>query len=146
MIMIVFNDEVFIEFVDVLSNNTSLYIFMFDDWGTINDDDDDDDDDDEVTDQIWTALSRILCDKKTIESIYYSNHTLNNIGSIDISKTVHHSDIKSLLCLNENQDKTAVIRQKILTHYFPSKSSLVCPRHLCLVQLNGLAKTLLGSH
>lgn len=111
-----FNDEVFIEFVDVLSNNTSLYIFMFDDWGTINDDDDDD----EVTDQIWTALSRILCDKKTIESIYYSNHTLNNIGSIDISKTVHHSDIKSLLCLNENQDKTAVIRQKILTHYFPS--------------------------
>jgi len=139
MIMIVFNDE-------VLSNNTSLYIFMFDDWGTINDDDDDDDDDDEVTDQIWTALSRILCDKKTIESIYYSNHTLNNIGSIDISKTVHHSDIKSLLCLNENQDKTAVIRQKILTHYFPSKSSLVCPRHLCLVQLNGLAKTLLGSH
>ena len=132
MIMIVFNDEVFIEFVDVLSNNTSLYIFMFDDC--------------EVTDQIWTALSRILCDKTTIESIYYSNHTLHNIGSIDISKTVYHSDIKSLLCLNENQDKTAVIRQKILTHYFPSKSSLVCPRHLCLVQLNGLAKTLLGSH
>jgi hypothetical protein len=101
-----FNDEVFIEFVDVLSNNTSLQIFMFDDY--------------EITDQIWTALSHILCDKTSIERAYFSNHTLHNIGSIDTSRTIYHSDIKSLLCLNENQDKTAVIRQKILKHYFSS--------------------------
>jgi hypothetical protein len=101
-----FNDEVFIEFVDVLSNNTSLQIFLFDDY--------------EITDQIWTALSQILCDKTSIERVYFSNHTLHNIGSIDTSRTIYHSDIKSLLCLNEDQDKTAVIRQKILTHYFSS--------------------------
>lgn len=101
-----FNDEVFIEFVDVLSNNTSLQIFLFDDY--------------EITDQIWTALSHILCDKTSIERVYFSNHTLHNIGSIDTSRTIYHSDIKSLLCLNEDQDKTAVIRQKILKHYFSS--------------------------
>lgn len=68
---------------------------------------------------LYPTLS-VIKQQSNVFTIYYSNHTLHNIENIDTSNTVYHLVIESLLCLNKNQDKTAVIRQKILTHYFLS--------------------------
>ena len=65
-----------------------------------------------INPSVWNALSTILCDTSTIESIYFSNHTLRG-GLYEAN-----GDIASYLQLNENANKVEVARQKILRYHF----------------------------
>jgi hypothetical protein len=107
-----FDDDVVIEFANMLDNNTSLNTLSI--GGR------------EVTDRSWVALSRVVCDKSTIESTYLSNHTLNNIEKLDGRDLVREAipdELASYLTLNKHPGKSAVARQKILAYHFPAESA-----------------------
>ena len=107
-----FDDDVVIEFANMLDNNTSLNTLSI--GGR------------EVTDRSWVALSRVVCDKSTIESTYLSNHTLNNIEKLDGRDLVREAipdELASYLTLNKHPGKAAVARQKILAYHFPAESA-----------------------
>jgi hypothetical protein len=58
------------------------------------------------------SFRKLLCDPRSIENIYNSNHTLETLYPFG-------SDLlNGLLELNKNEDKTQVIRSKILKYYF----------------------------
>ena len=107
-----FDDDVVIEFANMLDNNTSLNTLSI--GGR------------EVTDRSWVALSRVVCDKSTIESTYLSNHTLNKIEKLDGRDLVREAipdELASYLTLNKHPGKAAVARQKILAYHFPAESA-----------------------
>ncbi|EJK54169.1 hypothetical protein THAOC_26268 [Thalassiosira oceanica] len=58
----------------------------------------------------WSAFSSILCDASSINATHGSNHTLQSLGSY---RQVPQ-DIKMLLELNSDQDKSRVAAKKIL--------------------------------
>ena len=62
----------------------------------------------------WSAISKILCDTSSIESIHSSNHTLEAIDNRGNIPPV----IKECLDLNRNPNKKEVIRMKIFRYYF----------------------------
>jgi hypothetical protein len=59
-------------------------------------------------------LLKILCDPTSIESIYSSNHTLEDVR-VDYTYPIFHEE---LLELNKDKDKAQVVRNKILKYYF----------------------------
>lgn len=59
------------------------------------------------------ALSKVLCDKSSISSVYASNHTLN-IFKDTCNNDVDDDQCHSMLELNKNKDKAKVVREKIL--------------------------------
>ena len=79
---------------------------------------------DDIDDAGWRVLSRILCDKSSIERTYTSNHVLHTIRMIPrpydedsfswAEQEGIPDDVSSLLRLNINRDKTGVAHQKIL--------------------------------
>jgi hypothetical protein len=60
---------------------------------------------------------KLLCDTTSIRSIYDSNHTLEKITG---AREIDDEDLEFIkyLELNENEDKTQVVRNKILKYYF----------------------------
>jgi len=60
------------------------------------------------------ALSDVLCNKTSVKSIYYSNHTFN---SVDLDMRIL-GDLASYLQMNTNENKAEVARQKILEYHF----------------------------
>ena len=107
-----FDDDVVIEFANMLDNNTSLNTLSI--GGR------------EVTDRSWVALSRVVCDKSTIESTYLSNHTLNKVEKLDGRDLVREAipdELASYLTLNKHRGKAAVARQKILAYHFSAESA-----------------------
>jgi hypothetical protein len=105
------NDEVIIVFANALANNKSLSTLQFGSGRVI-------------TARGWAALSGTLCNKASIESIYNSNHTLQEVMW---GHTEQHlpGDLASYLRLNENNNKVEVARQKILKHHFSGGESNV---------------------
>ena len=97
------NDEVLIAFATALADNTKLQTLWLKADGAI-------------TLRGWDALSQLLCNKSSIDSIYSSNHTLRNI----CPEASAPKDIVSSLHLNKNNNKAEVARQKILQHHFLS--------------------------
>jgi hypothetical protein len=81
--------------------------------------------------KVWDAFSGVLCDTSSIEATYFSHHALQGIeigfcnpGSITGWSTVRaRDDIKSLLSMNNNDDKTQVARQKIIEHHFSGRGT-----------------------
>ena len=65
-----------------------------------------------VADRGWSALTNILCNKTTIETICNSNHTLLRVGIISPGK------VNKLTRLNNGTNKAEVARQKIIRCYF----------------------------
>jgi hypothetical protein len=72
-------------------------------------------------DKCWNAMSSALCDKSSIESIYSSNHAFHNLPVGNYPWVP--DDVKSLLQINKNDDKSEVARQKILKHHFSGGST-----------------------
>ncbi|EJK48926.1 hypothetical protein THAOC_32239, partial [Thalassiosira oceanica] len=64
-----------------------------------------------ITKEGWNAFSSILCDTSSINATYNSNHTLRSLGGYGVQ--VPH-DIKTLLELNHDYDKSRVAANKIL--------------------------------
>ncbi|EJK51032.1 hypothetical protein THAOC_29836 [Thalassiosira oceanica] len=62
-----------------------------------------------ITDRGWNAFSSILCDASSINATYNSNHTLQSLGGYQIPQ-----DVKMMLRLNQEQDKSRVAANKIL--------------------------------
>jgi hypothetical protein len=66
--------------------------------------------------------SKLLCDVSSFESISNSNHTLERISLARVWSTNRHQTLPTLaeqcLVLNENENKTKVIHNKILQFYF----------------------------
>ncbi|KAL3783863.1 hypothetical protein ACHAWO_000558 [Cyclotella atomus] len=56
----------------------------------------------------------LLCDFSSIESIHNSNHTLEQLEVFDFTPEM----IRSCIVMNQNANKTQVIRQKIAEYYF----------------------------
>jgi hypothetical protein len=63
----------------------------------------------------WTALTNVLCNKSTIESICDSNHTLREVALCTGNVP---DQLSPYLDLNKNEDKAEVIRQKIIKYHF----------------------------
>jgi len=62
----------------------------------------------------WRAMENALCDHKSIDKIYYSNHTLHTFSETwMMGDTLCH-----LLEINSNKNKAEVVRTKILEFYF----------------------------
>lgn len=109
------NDEVAIAFAYALVNNKSLNTLQLGDNCS---------DNDAMTTLGWSALSNVLCNKSSIESIYNSNHTVEKVIWKDVEKYLP-SDLVSHLRLNRNEDKAEVARQKILRYHFANGVSNV---------------------
>ena len=102
------NDETVIGFANVLVNNTSTKTLKLGYSGST------------ITLMGWEAITNVLCNKSSIDSIYRSNHTLQNVGWVDNRP----DDLLSYLKLNENDNKSEVARQKILQHHFLSGDNI----------------------
>jgi len=96
------NDEVVIGFANALINNKSLKTLHTNSFN--------------ITARGWAAISTLLCDKASLESIYNSNHTLQMV------RRGHGQGIPNNLALylsmNDNYNKQEVARQKILQYHF----------------------------
>jgi len=65
-----------------------------------------------ITDNGWDAFSQVLCNTSNVNATYLSNHTLRNLGNINLP-----TNLTSLLELNHGTDKKQVAIQKILRHH-----------------------------
>ena len=83
---------------------------------------------DDITDIMWTTLSRVLWDTSSLENTYSSNHTLcelvfsirnEDIGDELVSDALATAskEVQTALMLNDNNDKVGVSRQKILLRH-----------------------------
>lgn len=70
-------------------------------------------DDDRYSEQVWQSLKCLLCDTTSIESTFFSNHTLHSLVVYDLMENV-----MSLLEMNRGVNKSEVARQKIMAHHF----------------------------
>ena len=101
------NEEVAVSFANALSNNTSLKtLALFGFLGTPIS---------SISSRGIEVIGNLLCDKSSIESIYSSNHTLQQLYWSDIHL---HTDLMSFFKLNQNDNKAEVARQKILQYHF----------------------------
>lgn len=60
----------------------------------------------------WPSVSNLLCDTSSIAATIQSNHTLESIFIDDAPMAIY-----SMLYMNRNKNKQAVIRQKILRNH-----------------------------
>ena len=96
------NDVTVIGFANALVNNTETKTLQLGYTGS------------RVTLRGWKALASVLCNKSSIDSIYRSNHTLQDVGWINNRP----DDLVSYLELNKNDNKFEVARQKIIQQHF----------------------------
>ena len=97
------NDVAMVAFANSLTANTTLEMLEFVSVDTT-----------AFTPVVWDTLINLLCDDTNLESISNSNHTLNDLclhGCVPAPLSV-------LLGLNQNANKTEVVRQKIINYYF----------------------------
>jgi hypothetical protein len=111
-------DDVLIEFIATLSNNTSLCELDLGERG--------------VSKHTLDVLANVLCDKTSIANVCSSNHSLNILypnyyGVVDGNdvERVHHDELDVLLDMNKNPDKVEVIRTKLLTYFFSNADNIV---------------------
>ena len=97
------NDVAMVAFVNSLTANTTLEMLEF---GSV--------DTTAFTPVVWDTLINLLCDDTNIERISNSNHTLHDL---DLHGCVP-APLSVLLGLNQNANKTEVVRQKIINYYF----------------------------
>ncbi|KAL3771393.1 hypothetical protein ACHAWU_004666 [Discostella pseudostelligera] len=68
----------------------------------------------------WRAIENALCDHKSIDTIYYSNHTLHTFSETwMMGDTLCH-----LFETNSNKNKAEVVRTKILEFYFSDVANI----------------------
>ena len=107
-------DESALRIIKALKHNACLATLMLDA--------------DDITDIMWTTLSRVLWDTSSLENTYLSNHTLcelvfsirnEEIGDELVSDAVAKAskEVQTALMLNDNNDKVGVSRQKILLRH-----------------------------
>ena len=101
-----FNDEAIISFATMLANNTSLIKLKI--RGR------------QISDRIWVAFSRVLCDCSCVQSTYLSNHTLHTleIAGDFTQMVVVPKNLVRLLQMNANEDKVTLARQKVIAYHF----------------------------
>ena len=71
----------------------------------------------EVFEFDWGPFSSMLCDKSTIDATCRSNHTLESLVLVVEGNNCVPVEILSLLHLNENPNKHAVISRKVMRHH-----------------------------
>ena len=77
-----------------------------------------------ITERGLSAVSNILCNKRSILDTYNSNHTLHILGAFHTLGGDLRGELKSCSELNRNKDKTEVARQKILQTHFSDSSKM----------------------
>ena len=133
-----FNDEAVISFATMLANNTSLSKLKIRSR--------------QISDRIWVAFSRVLCDCSCVQSTYLSNHTLHTLKIFfGFTPMMVPENLVRLLHMNTNEDKVILAREKIIAYHF--RVSMLTLKHLLqlrglffLVQLDGLVGISLDSH
>lgn len=103
------NDDTVVAFSTALAHNRTLE--CLDLFGCC-----DEDDNELITERGWSAVSTLVCNKRSIIDTYNSNHTLNYVSNSD-------DDEVYCLKLNYNKDKVEVARQKILLTHFSTDES-----------------------
>jgi hypothetical protein len=97
------DDSVIICFADALIGNTSLTTLSFVRHGL------------SLSEVGRLALANALCDKSSLVNTFLSNHTLQ---SISYYRSDVYGDLRSLLDMNECENKFEVARKKILANHF----------------------------
>jgi Ran GTPase-activating protein (RanGAP) involved in mRNA processing and transport len=92
-----FGDEGAIALANGLIGNKSLTDLRFNSSG--------------ITARGWSAFSKLLCDKTSVNSTYFSNHTLLLIGAFDTP-----SDIEDYLKLNKPHKQASAICKILRSH------------------------------
>lgn len=111
-------DEAVIALVDALSLNTRMSEMKI--GGN-----------DSLTMRSWTALSNLLCNASSIESMIMSNHTLHTIydaeeAEVPVIEVLDGSpDLEDVLFMNEDGNKVDVVRQKIIQYYFMDDDDII---------------------
>ena len=98
------DDDVFICFARALQSNTSLKELEF---GVV-----------EVALRSFDALEHSLCDVTSIESVCHSNHTLIDFSCMS---DLAHPSVRAVIALlqfNKNENKSEVVRTKLLLPFF----------------------------
>jgi hypothetical protein len=73
-------------------------------------------DEDELPHFRWPSVSNLLCDTSSIDTTMQSNHTLESVyGPLNSNKVP--INIYSILFMNRNMNKHAVIREKLLRNH-----------------------------
>lgn len=103
---IAMDDDIIISFADALIGNTTFKRFEFMDCS--------------FSENGWTALANTLCDKSSIDSTFCSNHTFHEFYRPRIP-----CDLKSVLEMNRERNKTKVARKKILLHHLVDLDSIL---------------------
>ena len=65
-----------------------------------------------ITETGWNVFSSVLCDTTNINATHGLNHTLQSLGAFNIPQ-----DVKTMLQLNSDQDKSCVAAAKILRNH-----------------------------
>ena len=99
--MALMNDAAVLDFINALSNNSSLVELDILEVEA-------------VSQSSLDALVKVLCDKTSTASVCNSNHTLNIFHYTRINGRDRPVELDSLLELNKNKDKAEVVREKIL--------------------------------
>mmetsp|Transcript_26264 Transcript_26264/g.56396 ORF Transcript_26264/g.56396 Transcript_26264/m.56396 type:complete len:272 (-) Transcript_26264:183-998(-) len=102
------NDDTLRSFANALANNNNLKELLITDI---------DDDYDDITSNGWVAFLPLLCNTSSIMDTYHSNHTLEKLGDRD-SEDELPEDVKSLLRLNQENNKSQTARLKIIKTHF----------------------------
>lgn len=79
-----------------------------------------------ITQRGWDAITSALCNESSIDSIFTSNHTIQQIGFAQYERRDGYNNIRynlpgyleSYLKMNANNNKYEVAREKILWSYF----------------------------
>ena len=106
----IINDDVITCFANSLVSNSSLKSLVFGDVC-------------HVSRSGWDALVGAMRDTSSIESTYYSNHTLQDLRILH--RNIVPDDVTALLRRNGNQNKVAVARQKILDGHFSDLDAIL---------------------
>ena len=96
------NDDTVLDFIAAISNNTTLTELNIGDV-------------ENVSRSSLFVLVDSLCDKTNITSVCNSNHTFSVFKYTCDDETEHLDELDSLLELNKDENKAAVVRKKILT-------------------------------
>lgn len=97
---IAIDSDAVVPFANALAGNTRLTTFAF--HGV------------KFSERSWIALADALCNTSSIDSTYWSNHTLSQFNCYENKP----SYLAPLLAMNYKGDKAAVARKKILSHHF----------------------------
>ena len=110
------DDQVLTFFVDALAHNNTLVSLHFK-WNQ-----------GRITDEGWKALSKLLCDTSSANSIFHSNHTLSDI---DIKNQTISQDLRPFLraslALNLMEDRKDVAMIKIYGFLFIDRNLDMTP-------------------